>query len=236
MKPTRNILIAAVALFPVVASAQVPIILYNTGVVGPNTPSGTNSTVVTGTSPVPDAHYTVVSTPNFITPPYPQAWTLLPSPPNASYVADPNSDWDNDLPSNNNEPGAVYDYRTTFNLTGLLPSTATVSGTFYCDNYLYNILINGVSTGIAGNPSNAGFLPGNGVNFTIPTGLGFTTGINNLDFQVYNDNGSSGAGTPTGFDVTNLAGTATAVPEPASTGLIVAAGIGMLTGRRRKKA
>jgi hypothetical protein len=232
MNLTTKISLAILALSPAVASAQVPITLYNTGVAGPNAPNGSNTPIV-GANPVPDPNYTVISTPNFITPPYPQAWTVLPSPPNGAYFADPNSNWDNDLNSNNAEPGAVYVYQTTFDLTGLLPSTATVSGTVYCDNYLFGIEINGASTGIAGNPSLPGFMAGNGVNFTISSG--FIPGINTLDFQIYNDNGGNSQGTATGFDVTDLRGTADTVPEPASTGLFMASGIGMLARRRRMK-
>jgi hypothetical protein len=233
MKTKTNILLATGLLSPVVAGAQVPITLYNTGVTGPNTPAGTNSTVITGASTVPDPHYTVFYTANYTTPPYPQAQVLLPPPSNPYYI-DSNSDWDNDTGTQNNEPGAIYQYDTTFDLNGLLPSTATVSGTVYADNYVYDILINGTSTGISGNPSISGFLPGNEVNFTIPTGFGFINGINTLDFEIYNYNGGSGTGTETAFDVTNLAGTASAVPEPASTGLLVASGIGVLAKRRRK--
>jgi hypothetical protein len=228
---THLLIIASAALSPVVARAQVPITLYNTGVTGPNTPAGTNSTVITGASTVPDPHYTVFYTPNYVTPPYPQAQVLLP-PPSNPYFIDPNSDWDNDTGTENNEPGAIYQYQTTFNLTGLNPATATVSGTVYADNYLYDILLNGTSTGISGNPSNAGFLAGNEVNFTIPVGSSFQNGINTLDFEIYNYNSTSG--TETAFDVTNLAGTAS-VPEPASTGLIVVLGLGMLGKRRRKR-
>jgi hypothetical protein len=210
-------------------AAAAPITLYNTGVTGPNAPNGSNSTVITGANPVPDPHYTVFYTPNYVTPPYPPAQVLLP-PPSSPYITDPNSNWDNDTGSTNNEPGAIYQYDTTFDLTGLDPTTATVSGTVYEDNYLYDILLNGTSTGISGNPSLPGFMAGNEVNFTIPVGSTFQNGINTLDFEIYNYNSTSG--TETAFDVTNLRGTAN-VPEPTSAGLIVASGVGLL-GRRHR--
>lgn len=44
-------------------------------------------------------------------------------------------------------PAGLYDYRTTFSLSGLDPATATLSGFWPTDNKGINILLNGVATG-----------------------------------------------------------------------------------------
>jgi hypothetical protein len=44
-------------------------------------------------------------------------------------------------------PVGAYDYRTTFNLAGFNPSTASITGQWSTDNEGVEILINGVATG-----------------------------------------------------------------------------------------
>jgi hypothetical protein len=72
-------------------------------------------------------------------------------------------------------------FRTTFDLTGLDPSTASISGLWGADNTGVAILLNNNSTGnsLPGSPStNFGQLH----SFSINTG--FVSGINTLDFVI----------------------------------------------------
>ena len=110
-------------------------------------------------------------------------------------------------------PVGAYVYRTTFNLMGFDPSTATITGGWSSDNAGVSIFLNGVDTGNP--PTNfiqfaMGFAP-----FSI-TGS-FVPGINTLDFTVNNGGG------PTALRV-EMTGTAVPVPVP---GAVVLAGMGL---------
>ncbi|MBX9579709.1 MAG: hypothetical protein K2X87_05315, partial [Gemmataceae bacterium] len=104
-------------------------------------------------------------------------------------------------------PEGTYVYRTTFDLTGLDPSTAVITGGWSTDNNGVDILINGVSTGYttAFEQFAIGF-----ADFTISDG--FVDGINTLDFVVNNGGG------PTALRV-ELSGTADPAAVPAPAGL-----------------
>ena len=93
--------------------------------------------------------------------------------------------------------GGNYTYRTTFDLTGLDPAFARITGEWATDDTGLDILLNGASLGI-GNPNGFGtFTP-----FTIPQGTpSFAAGINTLDFRL--NNGSLGY---TGLHIRNLVG------------------------------
>jgi hypothetical protein len=112
-------------------------------------------------------------------------------------------------------PG-VYDYRTTFDLTGFDPATALILGQWAADNQGIDILINGTSTG---QQSLLNRFYGPFTSFSI-TG-GFVAGINTLDFLVDNSPGTPEYyNNPTGLRVEFLSATAaaasTAVPEPST--------------------
>ena len=75
--------------------------------------------------------------------------------------------------------GGNYTYRTTFDLTGLDPGSAVITGGWTSDNNGLDILINGISTGIQ---NTAGF--GSLSSFTISSN--FIAGVNTLDFAINN--------------------------------------------------
>jgi hypothetical protein len=114
-------------------------------------------------------------------------------------------------------PVGVFDYRTTFNLSGFAPDTAALSGQWSMDDGGLDILINGVSTGNTG--------PGFDVFTPFSINRGFIAGVNTLDFIVNNEGG------PTGLRV-EVAGTAQ-TPEPASLALFGAGFAGLCVFRRR---
>jgi hypothetical protein len=200
-----------------------PITLFNTGVnaLGTPLPDGT----------IGDPHFTM-------TPPGGSTSTILvrtsaggfPIPP---YIGDDSlSAW---IGPNNDTfvdgPAGTYTYHTTFSLAGLNPATASISGLWAVDNEGVSILLNGVSTGNSISTPGAEdpasfeiFHP-----FSITTG--FVTGVNTLDFVVFNDGG------PTALRV-EMSGTAQSVPEPTSLTLlgIGIAGIAGYGWRRRKAA
>jgi len=126
----------------------------------------------------------------------------------------PNNDYSFDSPT------GLYDYRTTFDLSGLVPSTASILGQWAVDNEGIDILINGASTGntigTVGDPLGVSF--NTWTSFDI-TG-GFVEGVNTLDFLVYNDFG------PTALRV-EMTGTASTVPEPDTLTLCCSAIFGM---------
>ena len=123
-------------------------------------------------------------------------------------------------------PVGVYTYRTTFDLTGLLASTASISGQWSVDNQGFDILLNGVSNGSTATDFQSFYA------FSLLSG--FVDGVNTLDFVVNNQGG------PTGLRVeaTGSADRAAlleevAVPEPASL-MILGSGL-LVAGLLRRK-
>jgi hypothetical protein len=192
--------------------------LFNTGVDASGTPLSDGT--------IGDPHYTLVSVPSGTTDL--RVRTSAGGYPIPPYIGDDSlSAWIG--PNNDPQvdgPVGLFDYRTTFDLTGLNPATASISGGWSSDNDGVKILLNGVDTG---NPPTSfiqfaiGFAP-----FSI--GSGFVSGVNTLDFIV--DNG----GGPTALRV-EMTGNAAVIPEPATLAL---AGIGLVSlagygWRRRSK-
>lgn len=121
--------------------------------------------------------------------------------------------------SANGQPGNnTRTFRLTFDLTGLVASTAQITGRWSTDNVGQAILINGVSTGQTAN----GFAAW--TNFSVTSG--FVAGVNTIDFVVRD------LGFPGGFRA-ELAGAAQAVPTPGAMALLGAAGLASRRRRRR---
>ncbi len=192
---------------PVFASVQIPG-LFNTGV-----DSGGSLL----TNPAVDPHYSITST------------TATAYTPDDAYAYDSLQDvinvygdvWVHNTatsewigPSSDlSEPfdpdwAGFYNYDLTFDLTGLDPSTAAISGVWSSDNGS-QIWLNGVYAGISkGNSGYSSLDP-----FSLTSG--FQPGINTLTFVVNNANESL-AYNPSGLHVNNLQGTANAIPEAAA--------------------
>jgi hypothetical protein len=105
-----------------------------------------------------------------------------------------------------------YIYRTTFDLTGTNPATASLSGFWATDN-IGVIFLNGVYAGVTN-------LAGPSVFTAFNINGGFVPGVNKLDFLVVN-NGTTP--NPTGLRV-EIGGSVN-IAEPAS---VVLASLGML--------
>ena len=96
-----------------------------------------------------------------------------------------------------------YTYRLSFDLGGLQPGTASITGQWSSDNAGTSVLLNGVPTGDANSGNFGAFVP-----FSISGG--FVSGINTLDFVV---NNAGDTANPTGLRV-ELSGTAEIEPPP----------------------
>lgn len=207
-------IVAAMALLPI-AQAQAAVIpgLFNTG-------TDASNVALVGGNGVTDSHYQIVASTNpaFIGQ---QAVTYH----NPSYrLDDADSRWISSTATGGPSPGAST-YRLVFDLTGLDPTTAQITGVFDADNFAA-ILLNGVATG----DTVAGFAL---VNFTL--NRGFVAGLNTLDFAL------TDFLPPTALWVDDLAGTADlagAIPEPGSWAMMLLGffGLGSVLRNRRRKA
>jgi len=221
-------LVAFCALVVQASPAAVVPTVFNTGVVA-NDANGKPTSVILDNEP--DPHYQLVAVPTGDTDPATPTQAIVAMQgqfPFSGGVAvwAPDTATSKWIAPHGNENrseglGSGYDYRTTFDLTGFNPATAQIQGTFYADDALNGLEINGLLTSISGGTY------ATGTGFTISSG--FLPGINTLDFLVVNN--YAPASDPSGFRVEMTAMAST--PEP--TGLVVAIGLcGMgLIGRRR---
>ena len=205
----------AVSLFAVAGPVYASVIpIFNTGV------DASGFVLANGT--LGDPHYTLTTAPGGTT--SLRIMTSVGGFPIGPWLGDNTlSTWigpDNDTQANG--PAGNYTYRTTFDLTGLTPGTANLTGQWATDNPGVDILLNGVSTGITA----SGFTSWTG--FTLSSG--FVAGVNTLDFVVNNQGG------PTGLRV-EISGTAssagTATPEPTAFLLLTGGLAGLALLRRR---
>ena len=130
-----------------------------------------------------------------------------------------------------NVPSGNYTYTTTFDLTGYVPGTATITGRWAADNAGLNILLNGNSLGLTTTGGFSAF-----TSFSIPTGSGFVAGLNTLDFVVNNFDGPGNNPSGLRVELTGNAGlVATPVPPTALLAVFAfgTAGLGRLVRRRR---
>jgi hypothetical protein len=119
-------------------------------------------------------------------------------------------------------PNGTWIYRTTFDLTGFIPSTTVLTGRLLSDDD-GTLFLNGVNTGVH-NHDNF-----NWTNFNITNG--FVPGVNTVDFQVLNANFVSFNPSALRVDLS-----ATAVPEPSAIVLSAVASGWIAFRRWRKRA
>ena len=199
--------------------------LFNTGVDGSNAALATFGAT--------DIHYSIIST---TAPAYSVGSAVTYEHP--AYIdGDADSKWISGAADGFTGSGAsTTTYRLSFNLSGLNPLSAMISGLWGVDNE-GTIFLNGSSTGISLTGSIPGVLDGADANsftslhaFSISTG--FVAGLNTLDFVTLD------TGPPSALRVDDLAGTAAVigVPEPASWALMLVGFFGLggaLRTRRR---
>jgi hypothetical protein len=151
-------------------------------------------------------------------------------PVNGAWIAnDTTSYWIGPDTNSANGPIGDYTYTTTFDLTGLIPGTAQISGNWAADNTGVSILLNGSGTGIIANASSVKY--GSFTGFSIDNTANFVNGVNSLSFTIGNGGG------PTGIRVA-MTGTAdpAAVPEPSDfVGTAIAFGSVVLLRRNVSK-
>ncbi len=127
------------------------------------------------------------------------------------------------------EEGYFY-FQTTFDMTGLDPNTAVITGLWSTDNTGHEILLNGVATG---NPQVGSFVALSPFEISVAMGDAFLPGLNTLTFVVEN---APATFNPAGLRVEGMVAHANVIPEPSSF-VLAAFGIGasLWTVRRRRR-
>jgi hypothetical protein len=122
---------------------------------------------------------------------------------------------------NSNIAAGSYVFQTTFDLTGLDPSSAAITAQVAVDNTLTDIRLNGLPLAI----TRSGFA---GFQAPLTINSGFVAGVNTLAFLVLN---ASASPNPGGFRLEILDAQADVIPEPATMAALSIAGLLLL--RRR---
>lgn len=153
--------------------------------------------------------------------------------PHPNWVAEPlGSQWIGVVGSHNTTvPAGLYTFSISFDLTGFVPSTATIGGSIAADNSAV-ISLNGTSTGLgaAGFGSLTAFSIFDGIN-----GANFVAGLNTITIAVTQGTGSGG--NPMGLLIADLSTSVNPVPLPAALPLFVAGlGVWGWASRRRRSA
>ena len=121
----------------------------------------------------------------------------------------------------------TYRYQTTFDLTGLVESTAAITGTTSPDDLVTGVFLNGVSQGITAND----FV----LALAFAINSDFIAGVNTLEFVMFNRDGGGTPGVPSPHGLrVELSGTADVIPEPSSFVLSSLALLGLCAVRRRR--
>jgi hypothetical protein len=202
-------------------ASATPIVIFNTGV------DGAGVALADGTV---DPHWQIIA--GTLAFPGPNAYVSNPGYPIPPWTANTAaSKWISPAAIANQEFGVfdTYIYRITFDLTGLIPGSASLSGQWASDNQTMEIRLNGVN--ILGAPNCADSTSDTSCFTTFdPFSIasGFVAGTNTLDFVVLNGGG------PSGLRV-EVAGSADPVPEP-GTLLLLGSGITGLVLRRRRRS
>ncbi len=222
MSATKWILTAAfAALVAAPAPAAFITSLYGTGL---------NNDGTVRTNLQTDLHYTLLAGDAPVTPIVFDDAHGFPIPPWLNDASSATSRWI--TPSTaTNVPAGDYVFRTTFDLTGFVANTASITGQWAADNAGLNILLNGTSLGFTSSGFSA-YSP-----FTVTSGNpAFVAGLNTLDFVVRNFDGPGN--NPAGLRV-QLTGQANLVATPVPPTALLAvfafgtAGLGRLVRRRR---
>jgi hypothetical protein len=174
-----------------------------------------------------DSHYSLISAPTGV------PLTALTTTPNGAWT--PNTataDWIGTVNGGAlSSAVGTYDYQTTFNLTGDIPSTASLSGLWTSDNQGC-IFLNGTSTGDCTGGAAFGSLQA----FSITSG--FISGVNTLDFVIVNGGGPTGViaefSTATVSSSSNPPPVSSVVPEPSTLVLVGTSLLGLCGGLRNK--
>jgi hypothetical protein len=170
-----------------------------------------------------DPHYTLITSADGTISPLPApTFVSAPGAPGSPPWA-PNTSTAQFITPKSPEPiNGAYNFSTSFDLTGFLPGTASITGKVGADDELVGVLLNGVLVSPAITTPDEGY--GSTLSFSITSG--FKSGLNTLEFETMN--------THEGFVglFVDMAGTAAAVPEPASLAMLGIGLSGLFTLRR----
>jgi hypothetical protein len=127
-----------------------------------------------------DPHYTIVVNADSASPTaLVQDSTVFPIVAGPWLANDAESKWIGPRVETSAAAGGDYVYRTTFDLTGFDPATASVAGDWSTDNSGLDISINGVGTGQSNTGNFGAYTP-----FAVSSG--FQAGVNTLEFKLNN--------------------------------------------------
>jgi hypothetical protein len=194
-----------------------PVTIFNTGVDATGAPLPGGS---------PDPHYIMAASPVGTVPP----GTVLAGAPIPPWVD--NTDSSKWIGPNNDAAGqgppGTYDFVTTFDLTGLVPSSVVITGLWSVDNDTAEIYLNGQATG---NPQVGSFPELTPFEISAALGDTFLPGVNTLRFSFVNQPPGNN---PAGLRVEALVAYGYPIPEPSTVGMAVLGGLLLLLACRKR--